>query len=213
MDLLDWMLLLLSLLSAYFLGSVPVSVWIGKIFFNKDVRNEGSGNAGATNTFRVLGWKAGVPVFILDVAKGWFALYIIHFLPQEAINDIGYYTLSVMLAIAVVLGHVYPIFAGFRGGKGVATLLGVGIALFPLSGLITFGVFTLVFLLSGYVSLSSVSASIAFPIISYFLFGNTELPLLILSVAVAFFVPITHAKNIKRLMAGTESRFLYKKKK
>jgi len=213
MELLDWIYLLLSLLAAYLLGSIPVSVWIGKLFFNMDVRKEGSGNAGTTNTFRVLGWKAGVPVFILDVAKGWFAVFMIRFFPQEIITELGFYTISVALAVAVVTGHIFPVFAGFRGGKGIATLLGVGFAIFPMSGLAAFFIFIVVFLLSGYVSLSSLTATITFPLLSWFVFGNTEIPLVILSVAVAVFVPLTHAKNIKRLLAGTESRFLYKKKK
>jgi len=110
------------------------------------------------------------------------------------------------------MGHVYPIFAGFKGGKGVATLLGVGVALYPLSGPAAFGVFIIVFLLSGYVSLSSIIACLSFPFLSYYLFGNTEIPLVLLSAGVAVFVPVTHLKNIRRLMAGTESRFLYKRR-
>jgi glycerol-3-phosphate acyltransferase PlsY len=210
---LNWIYIPLSIILAYLLGSIPVAVVIGKAFFNTDVRNEGSGNAGATNTFRVLGWKAAVPVFLLDVVKGWLAIYMVHFLPFEIVSESSYYYISTALALAVVLGHIYPIFAGFKGGKGVATLLGVGLALFPLSGMVAFGLWIIVFLLTGYVSLASVVACVAFPFLSLFLCGNTDIPLIVLSVAVAIFVPLTHAKNIKRLLAGTESRFLYKSKR
>jgi len=209
----DWIYIFLCIILAYLLGSIPVSVWIGKLFFNTDVRDQGSGNAGATNTFRVLGWKAGVPVFILDVLKGWFAVSMVNFLPSILIEGNNYYYIAIALAFAVITGHVFPLFAGFKGGKGVASLLGVGIALFPMSGLAAFAVFIVVFLLSGYVSLSSLIASLSFPFLSLFLFGNNELPLMILSFAVAVFIPLTHSKNIKRLLDGTESRFLYKSKK
>ncbi|MEN8225981.1 MAG: glycerol-3-phosphate 1-O-acyltransferase PlsY [Bacteroidota bacterium] len=212
MDIVQWSYITGGIVLAYLLGSVPVAVWIGKLFFHTDVRKQGSGNAGATNTFRVLGWQAGIPVFLLDVMKGWFAIYLFHFLPQESVFDANYYYITTGLAGAVVIGHIFPVFAGFKGGKGVATLLGVGFALFPVSGLAVFVVFIIVFLLSGYVSLASITACIAFPFLSLFLCGNTEIPLIILSAAVAIFVPLTHAKNIKRLLSGTESRFLYKSK-
>lgn len=203
----------LSIITAYLLGSIPFAVLVGKIFFGVDIRKEGSGNAGTTNTFRVLGWKAGVPVFLLDVLKGFLAVFLVYAIPEEVYNVSYFYYIAVSLAAAVVLGHIYPVFAGFNGGKGVATLLGVGIALFPLSGLTAFCVFIIVFLLSGYVSLASVLACISFPFLSWFLAGNTEIPLVVLSISVAIFVPLTHAKNIKRLLNGTESRFIYKSRK
>lgn len=208
-----YLYIILILIGAYLLGSMPFSVWIGKLFYNVDVREEGSGNAGATNTFRVLGWKAGVPVMLLDVLKGWLAVNLIHLLPENLLGDGMYYYLAAALAIAAILGHIFPIFAGFRGGKGVATLLGVGLALFPLCGLAAFAMFIVIFLLSGYISLASIITAISFPFLSYFLFHNIELPLIILSIAVALFIPLTHMKNIQRLLNGSESRFLYKKKK
>jgi glycerol-3-phosphate acyltransferase PlsY len=200
-----------AVILAYLLGSIPFALWIGLLFFKKDIRKEGSGNAGATNVFRVLGWKAGISVFLLDVMKGWLAVNITMLFPEQLLTGDFIYYLGVILAVAVVVGHIFPLFAGFRGGKGVATLLGVGIALYPFSGLAALGVFFIVFFLSGYVSLSSISACISFPFLSFFLFGNTELPLVVLSVAVAVFVPLTHTKNIRRLLSGTESRFLYKR--
>ncbi|MBE9484490.1 MAG: glycerol-3-phosphate 1-O-acyltransferase PlsY [Bacteroidetes bacterium] len=208
-----WVYISGILVLAYLLGSIPFSLWIGLIFFHTDIRREGSGNAGTTNTFRVLGWKAGIPVFMLDVMKGWIAVNLACLLPAGSIPKEFQIYLAISLAICVVIGHIRPVFAGFKGGKGVATLLGIGIALYPVSGPAAFGVFLIVFPLSGYVSLSSILACISFPFLSYFLCNNTEIPLVILSVAVAVFVPLTHLKNIKRLLAGTESRFLYKSKK
>jgi glycerol-3-phosphate acyltransferase PlsY len=202
-----------AVILAYLLGSIPFAVWTGLLFFKKDVRKEGSGNAGTTNVIRVLGWKAGIPVFLLDVMKGWMAVSITMFFPEQLLAGDHIYYLGVILAVAVVMGHIYPVFAGFNGGKGIATLLGVGIALYPFSGLAALGVFFIVFFLSGYVSLSSIISCISFPFLSFFLFGNTELPLVILSIAVAVFVPLTHTKNIRRLFSGTESRFLYKRLK
>lgn len=213
MDLTQWIFAVSAVILAYMLGSIPFSLMVGKIFFRKDVRKEGSGNAGATNTFRVLGWKAGVPVFLLDVLKGWFAVYLINWFPEGAIAEKYFYYLTAFQAIAVVSGHIYPLFAGFKGGKGVATLLGVALAMYPISGLMAFGVFIIVFLLSGYVSLGSIIACTAFPFISYFLIENTDPALVIFSIAVGSFVPITHLENIGRLLSGTESRFLYKSRK
>jgi len=202
----------LIMVLAYTLGSIPFSIWIGLIFFRTDIRMEGSGNAGTTNTFRVLGWKAGLPVFLLDAFKGWLAVHLIHLIPENYITQRYFYYLASAMAVAVVLGHVYPLFAGFKGGKGVATLMGIGIALYPFSGPAAFGVFVIVFLLSGYVSLASIISCLSFPFLSYYVFHNTEMPLVLLSAGVAVFIPLIHRKNIRRLIAGTESRFLYKKK-
>lgn len=211
-----WIYIAVILFLAYLLGSIPFSIWIGILYFKKDIRREGSGNAGTTNTFRVLGWKAGIPVLLMDAFKGWLAVnlvYVVYVLPHNTVKMEYFYYLASAQAVAVVLGHVYPLFAGFKGGKGVATLLGVGLALYPLSGPIAFGAFIITFLLSGYVSLASIIACLAFPFISFYLVGNTEMPLVMLSSAVAIFVPLVHLKNIRRLLSGKESRFLYKRAK
>lgn len=206
-------LLISGVILAYLLGSIPSAVWVGKKFYGIDVRTQGSGNAGATNTIRVLGARAGVPVLLLDVFKGWLAIYLAgYFIPEVfTVSQIAYYKISV--AVAVVLGHVFPVFAGFRGGKGIATLLGVGIALYPIAVLLVIGIFTLMLILTKYVSLSSITASICFPLIVIFLFNPGSLALTVLSVFVGIFVPITHRKNISRLLNGTESKFKLKKKK
>lgn len=204
---------ILALILAYLLGSIPSAVWIGKLFFGVDVRTKGSGNAGATNAIRVLGWKAGIPVLLFDICKGWGAVSLSYFLHKgiQAPDQMIYF--QIMLAFLVVLGHVFPLFAGFRGGKGVATLLGVGIALFPYPVIVCLGIFILVLILTKYVSLSSITAAIAFPFVEVFLFGQTSLPLILMAVGVALFIPLTHKKNIQRLLKNEEKRFTIRNNK
>jgi glycerol-3-phosphate acyltransferase PlsY len=197
---------------AYLLGSIPTAVWIGKWFYQVDVRTKGSGNAGATNTIRVLGWKAGLPVLLFDALKGWLAIKLVTIFPLAFPENEMIINYQVILGIAAVLGHIFPVFASFKGGKGVATLLGVGIALYPQSVLVVVGVFIVILLISRYVSLSSILAAITFPFIDLFVFNQEYLLLKILSIAVAIFVPLTHRKNIERLFEGTESRITLKKR-
>ena len=203
--------IILAIISAYLIGSIPTSVWIGRIFFGIDIRTHGSKNAGATNTIRILGVKAGIPVLIIDILKGWFAVYLIKLFDFDSLTTLQISYLNISMAIAAVIGHIFPIYVGFKGGKGVATLLGIGIALYPIAIFITIGVFVLVLLISRYVSLASISAAISFPIIIFFLFPETELPLKILSLAVAIFLPLTHRKNIKRLLNKEELKVRFKK--
>lgn len=205
-----WLPILITILIAYILGSIPSAVWIGKIFFGVDVRDHGSGNAGTTNTIRILGYKAGIPVFIIDALKGWLAIFmskvIFAYFPEIDMPDY----IKIIAAAAVVIGHIFPVFAKFRGGKGVATLLGVGFGLIPIPALIALGIFMIVLFSFGYVSLASIAATVTLPFVTYF-FVMPESPLLfILSIAVAVFVPITHKENIKRLIKGTENKFLKK---
>lgn len=197
---------------AYILGSIPSAVWIGKWFYSVDVREEGSGNAGATNTIRVLGWKAGVPVLIFDVFKGWLAVSIISWMPETWYNTeyIDYYKIA--MAIAAVLGHIFPLFAGFRGGKGVATLLGVGMGLYGFIVGFPVGIFLILLLFTGYVSVASIMAALTFPLCVY-LFGDMTGPYIILAIMVAVFVPLTHWKNIIRLFQKKENKLSFRKKK
>jgi len=202
----NYFLLIMLVILAFLIGSIPSSVWIGRIFFKVDIRKMGSGNAGATNTIRVLGWKAGIPVLIIDIFKGWIAVYIANFFLFDFVGNQFIY-FKIILATSAVLGHIFPIYVGFHGGKGVATLLGVGIALFPLASLIIAGLFLVILFISRIVSISSIIASIAFPIVVIFILNTEEVPLIILSIVVAVFVPITHNKNIKRLLKGEEKKF------
>lgn len=206
-----WVPILIVVLVAYLLGSIPSSVWIGKIFYGIDVREHGSGNAGTTNTIRILGYKAGIPVFIIDALKGWFAVFltkiVFGYFPSIEMPEY----MSLIAAVAVVLGHIFPVFAGFRGGKGVATLLGVGFGLIPIPALIALGIFMVVLLCFGYVSLASITAAVTLPFITYFFVMPDKILLLLLTIAVAIFIPITHRQNINRLINGTENKFLKKK--
>lgn len=206
---------------AYFLGSIPSAVWIGKNFYGVDVRKEGSHNSGATNTIRVLGLLPGLFVLLLDIVKGWFAVYLSSnifgsFLKDWGwINEFSYYSLAI--AIIVVMGHALPVFAGFKGGKGVATMLGAVIGLFH--GIIPFvlAVFLLTFILTHYISLSSIMAAISFPILyltsKLWLSKNEDITLsmAIFAVIVALFIVWTHRKNIKRLLNHQEPKFKFKR--
>ena len=206
-------LMIFGIILAYLLGSIPTAVWVGKTFYGVDVRTKGSGNAGATNTIRVLGVKAGVPVLLVDVFKGWLAVFLVGFFIADSFTESQFIFIRIIAAAAVVLGHVFPLFAGFRGGKGIATLLGVGIALYPAAVLVVVAIFVTMLIITKYVSLSSIIASISFPFLVIFLFNPGSLALIILSVFVGIFVPITHRKNIRRLINGTESKFSVKNKK
>ncbi len=193
------------LLIAYLLGSVPTSVWIGKAFYNIDVREFGSGNAGATNTFRVLGRNAGIPVLIIDILKGVAAVALAWTSGFETASD-GFINLQMGLGVAALLGHIFPVFAGFRGGKGVATMLGIVICIVPIACAICLLVFLAVLFTSRIVSLSSMIAGLAFPFVLNILLGNDNPILLVFSVVVAILLLITHRKNILRLLKREESR-------
>jgi len=208
----DALYLAFGIFLAYLAGSVPTSVWIGKIFYGIDIRNEGSGNAGATNTIRVLGIKAGVPVMLFDVFKGWFTIYLSRYFIPATFSPDQIILYKIGSGISAVIGHVYPVFAQFRGGKGIATLLGVGIALYPYPILVVLGLFIIVLVITHYVSVSSMTAAISFPLVVVLIFHQQSVPLIFLSVFVAVFVPFTHRTNIKRLLDGTESKFSLKKK-
>ena len=195
---------------SYLTGAFPSAVLIGKIFFKTDVREFGSGNAGATNTFRVLGRKAGIPVLILDVFKGWLAVNYIFFISSLSNNLDIVFEQQLVFGIAAVIGHLFPIYTGFRGGKGIATLLGLLLGIQPIAALLSSIVFIIVFFISRYVSLSSIFAAIAFPIIIYFLSDSTDVSLIIFSIFVPLIALITHQKNIERLLKGEEVKVKFK---
>jgi acyl phosphate:glycerol-3-phosphate acyltransferase len=200
-----------EIILAYLIGSIPTAVWVGKIFYRTDVRQHGSGNAGATNVIRVLGYKAGIPVLLFDVFKGWFAVQLVHLFPHDQMSPDSITYVMIGLAIAVFCGHVFPLFAGFKGGKGVGTLAGMGIALYPLALLIVLGIFILVLVVTHYVSLSSITAGVSFPFLVIFLFGETNIGLIIMSILVAVMIPLTHRKNIMRLLKGEENKFVFRR--
>ena len=203
---------ILALILAYLAGSIPSAVWAGKLFHGIDVREHGSGNAGATNTVRVLGWKTGIPVLIFDLFKGWLAASLPKFLDAAPDGSEQMMVLQIVCGMAAITGHVFPVFAGFRGGKGVATTFGVLLALHPLLTLTCAGIFLVVLLISGYVSLGSIISVIMFPVLLFTLFPTSSLLFRIFAIAVAIAVVATHSKNIRRLVRGEEKRFLKRKK-
>jgi acyl phosphate:glycerol-3-phosphate acyltransferase len=194
--------------TAYLLGSIPAAVWIGKAIHNIDVREHGSGNAGTANTIRVLGWKTGIPVLLIDIAKGWLAAMLPVIFKLAEPESAMIINLQILAGVVAIIGHVFPVFAGFRGGKGVATVFGVLLALKFLLTLSCFGVFLAVFLSTGIVSISSMSAGLAFPAFLFLVFDTPSVVFKIFSVLVAIALIVTHRKNIKRLMKGEETRLL-----
>lgn len=198
---------------AYLIGSFSTAVWIGKWFYDKDVRQHGSGNAGATNTLRVLGKRAGFIVLLIDVFKGWIVVFLAALVGEELFVEKDLLLFKIVAAIAVVAGHIYPLYTQFKGGKGIATMLGVIIGLFPGQLiLIEVGIFIIVFLATRYVSLGSIVVALALPVLSIWFF-DVDIILKIVSVLIAVVVPVTHRTNIKRLYEGRESKISFEEEK
>jgi acyl phosphate:glycerol-3-phosphate acyltransferase len=198
--------ILLCLLCGYLLGSVPFGLLAGRLY-GVDVREHGSKNIGATNVWRVCGRKYGLPVFFLDAAKGAASVWIAHFIAMRWGGDVAW--CMVVGAMACVLGHSFPVWLKFKGGKGVATSLGAIIGLMWQVSLIVFGLWAVLFGITRYVSLASIVAAAAFPVVA-FLFGARG-PMLGFAIVAAALVIIRHKSNIQRLLAGTEKRFGGKK--
>jgi acyl phosphate:glycerol-3-phosphate acyltransferase len=196
----------LLIVLAYLIGSIPTAVIISKVFFGFDIREYGSGNSGATNTYRVLGPKWGTIVMIGDMLKAIVAVKLAFFLPNSFDNDIYLVNMQLGLGLAAVVGHIFPIWAEFRGGKGVASLLGMVLGIQPNVALCCVGVFILVLYLTRWVSLSSILASIAFPIFILVIFNEPEKLYRVFALTVAMLVLLTHQKNIGRLINGSESK-------
>jgi acyl phosphate:glycerol-3-phosphate acyltransferase len=198
----------LLIVIAYMIGSIPTAVWVSRGFFGIDIREYGSGNAGATNTFRVLGSKWGTFVMIIDMLKGVLATSLYILLPyyMSGANEWDRTNFMVGLGLAAVLGHIFPIWANFRGGKGVATLFGMILAIQPLVAVLCVGIFLLVLYLTRFVSLSSILASIAFAVFILVIFNEKEPLYRAFAIAVALLVVLTHQKNITRLLRGGESK-------
>jgi len=202
---------LLFILLAYLTGAFPSAVWVGKTFYKIDVREFGSGNAGATNTFRVLGKMAGIPVLLMDIFKGWISVNYISFLTNTPLSPESVFETQLAFGIAAVIGHLFPIYTGFRGGKGIATLLGLLIGLHAVAALYSILVFVVVFLISKYVSLGSILASVAFPILVILILGSTNVSLNLFALFVPILSLITHQKNIERLLRGDETKVKFGK--
>ncbi|MDR2936439.1 MAG: glycerol-3-phosphate 1-O-acyltransferase PlsY [Rikenellaceae bacterium] len=196
---------ILLVIIAYLLGSIPSAVWIGKRYYGIDIREYGSKNAGATNTLRVLGKRAALPVFAIDFAKGFVAVSLAHFSSFYQGSD-PMFTFKIGLIAAAVLGHIFPVFANFRGGKGVATLAGAVLAVHPAAVILCLITFLVVLVFTKYVSLASITAGIMFPIYIVFVFQERSPALIVFSCIVTLLLLFTHRKNVKRLLTGTESK-------
>lgn len=208
-------LLITGCFLSYFIGAFPTSVYYGIAYHNMDLRQHGSGNAGATNTFRVLGKEAGAMVMVIDIFKGFTACTL-----AGIIQVLGFFPLDwlvrfqLLFGICAVLGHVFPIYLGFKGGKGVATLLGIVLGIHPLGAILCAIIFLVVLQTTKYVSLGSITATLAFPLIV----GLTNIPpndkyLTVFGFLVFGLVVATHQKNISRLFKGEENKtYLWKSK-
>ncbi len=210
---------------SYLIGSIPTSIIVSKAVKGIDIRKHGSGNAGGTNVMRVLGWKHGLFVILLDAVKGVLAVVVVarlHYgnIPFQNITPFDDFTLVQIIAgISAVVGHVWTIFAGFKGGKGIATAVGMLLMIITVDMLIAIGVFIIVVTISRYVSLGSLLGSVAVPlslIIRENVF-NVDIPsyhtILPFIIAVSLFVVYTHRKNVVRILDGSENKLSFKKKK
>ena len=202
------------LILAYLLGSIPSAVWIGKKYYGVDIREHGSKNAGTTNMLRVLGKRAAIPVFVLDFFKGFAAVSLMGLMRYDPeITSTWLINLKILAVFIAVLGHIFPIFADFKGGKGVATLVGAITGIYPQIILLSFAVWALVFVFSHYVSLASMTAGCSFPLFVV-IYSSSEwsrshdvsFTFIVFSFVVAVLLIWSHRKNIERLKAGTESK-------
>lgn len=191
----------LCLLASYFLGAIPTSHLLSRAFAGIDLRQHGSGNLGATNLYRVLGWKYAIPAGLIDIAKG--AIPVLVFAPYVSDSQL----FAVVCGVAAILGHVFSVFVRFKGGKGVATAAGVMLGLTPVALAVSAAVWAVLVLLTGYVSLGSIAAAAVLPFAVYLLEGPSTAQLLWIDAAVAAGVILMHRRNIQRLLKGTENRF------
>lgn len=210
--------LITVVLLSYFIGAIPSSLWIGKIFYSTDIRHHGSGNAGATNTFRILGWKAGVIVLLIDFGKGLFCTAVVSKLAWSiGTGPVTLYSgwevesmLVIFAGVAAVIGHMFPVYANFSGGKGAATACGMLYGIEPVSISISLAIFLIVMFWSRYVSLGSIISSFIYPIsqltLRYIFNWDIDGSIILFSSALAIAIIVKHKGNIKRLLQGTENR-------
>lgn len=204
------MILYILPIIAYLLGSIPTAVWYGKTFYKIDVRAHGSGNAGATNTLRVLGNKAGFIVLFIDLLKGFIATNLAWFSGYEASSQ-TFFNFQMILGLVSVIGHVFPVFANFKGGKGIATLTGMAIALNYQIALICIVTFVIIVWLTKYISVGSMSAAVISALLSFYFYPDNMVAKIFFGL-IAIMVIYTHRANIKRLRNGNENKFAFNKK-
>lgn len=197
--------LMFGIILSYFIGAIPSGVIIGKKFKNIDIREHGSKNSGATNAYRVLGAKLGITVFVMDVLKGIIPIYLGILFNLEPHR-------LVYLGVAAIIGHTFSPYLKFKGGKGVATSLGVFLILVPKTILFVFAVFAIIVYFSKYISLGSITAAFLFPFVNYFFYRNDKIEVTVLGALVATYIIYKHKSNIARLLKGEENKFNFKKK-
>ena len=200
-------------LLAYFIGSIPSAIWVSKWFFGIDVRDYGSNNAGATNTFRVIGKVAGFIVLFFDILKGWISVKLLTNLIFYDPNSLEFINMQLIVGITAVLGHVFPIYEKFQGGKGVATLMGIILAINFSAAIGCVIIFLVIFLFFNYVSLGAIVAAIFFPIITIFILRVESLSLIYFSIFISILVILTHKPNIFRLLNKDENKMKINLKK
>jgi len=198
--------ILLFIFLAYLTGAIPFAVWIGKFFYGIDLRDFGSNNSGATNAFRVLGAKVGSAVLFLDVFKAWIAVNYIYFISDSSLKNQYEIEFQLIFGLAAVIGHIFPVYVGFKGGKGIATLLGLLIAIHFSAAIFSLFIFVLILIIFRYVSLASIFASISFPIYLLLFSQNIDFSLIIFAIIVPILSLITHKKNIVRLINREETK-------
>ena len=203
-----------AVLLAYLIGSIPSAIWVSKWFFGVDVRDYGSNNAGATNTFRVIGKLAGFSVLFVDILKGWASVKLIttYFFTATLTQEV-LINMQLAVGISAVLGHVFPLYEQFQGGKGVATLMGIILAINFQAAIGCVIIFLVIFLITNFVSLGAITAAFFFPIFTIFVLKSNSPSLIYFSISISILVIITHKKNIERLLNGTENKMTIKLKK
>ncbi|MBI1976280.1 MAG: glycerol-3-phosphate 1-O-acyltransferase PlsY [Candidatus Omnitrophica bacterium] len=199
----EWLILLMVCGAAYFLGSLPTAYWMGKWKKGIDIREHGSGNVGATNAFRVMGKLTGLGVLLIDVAKGTLSVTLLPALMDPFTGLRSVWMISVLGMLAII-GHIWTPFLRFKGGKGVATSLGVFLFLDPVSTLIALGVWIVVFLLFRYVSVSSMSAAVTLPIVMVFFLR--PFPIVLIASITCIIICYRHKSNLQKLLLGTEKK-------
>jgi|TARA_Y100000385_G_scaffold279387_1_gene328988 acyl phosphate:glycerol-3-phosphate acyltransferase len=202
----------IAVLLAYFIGSIPSAIWVSKWFFGVDVRDYGSNNAGATNTFRVIGRVAGFTVLFFDILKGWISVKILTTLILYTPNSVEFINMELVVGITAVLGHVFPIYEKFQGGKGVATLMGIILAINFSAAIGCVIIFLLIFIFTSYVSLGAIVAAIFFPFITIFIIRVESISVIYFSIFISILVILTHKPNIYRLLNKDENKMKLKLK-
>ncbi len=208
----DWRIVV-GLVVSYLIGSFSSALWLGKWMKGKDIRKYGSGNAGFANAIRVFGPIVGIPVLIIDAGKGYLAVLLVLLLPETVIVPENEIFWEIFFGLSAMIGHIFPAYSHFRGGKAVATGLGVVLAIYPIGALLSLFVFLIVLLMTRYVSLSSISGGLSFSVWVIWLYPERSLTLTVFSLSVAGLLLITHNQNIGRLLRGKERKAFLNRKK